>query len=919
GLPELPVQYGDFAVWQRDWLSGERLQEQVEYWRERLAGAPPLLEVPTDRPRAVGQGARAGGHSFTLSAETSRALRALSRREGTTLFMTVLTGWQVLLGRWAGQDDVVVGSAVAGRTRHEVEGLIGFFVNMLALRAELGGDPTWRELLARGRATALGAYAHQDVPFERLVEELVTERSLTHTPLFQAAMALHEDDGRGERLALGELELEPFGGDGAVTKFDLDLSLVAGAETITGSLVYRAALFDPETVERMARHLEAVLETLAADPEGRLSELSLLRGGERARLLAASATAPLGYGAACVHELYAEQAARTPEAPAVVSGGETLTYAGLERRANRLAHHLRRLGVGPETRVGICLERGVEMPVAVLGVLKAGGAYVPLDPAYPAERLAYTLADSGAALLVSQSRLLDAHPAFEGTVVRLDADREAIESEPDVAPASGVSPRNAAYVIYTSGSTGRPKGVVVEHAGLTSTLLSTRDTFGFRAGEVMPALASYAFDIWAFEVFAPLLAGGQVRLLAQETVRDVERLVEELTGADAVHAVPALMREVVQRVQAGPGTLPRMRRVFVGGDAIPPDLLEQMQAAFPAAQVWALYGPTEATILAAATALRRGESYGWQMVGRALPGVGLHVLDAWGNLLPEGLPGELWIGGAGVARGYLGRPELTAEKFVPDTFSGEAGARLYRTGDRVRRRADGELEFLGRVDQQVKIRGFRVEPGEIESVLRAHPAVRDAAVTARDDAPGGRRLVAYLVLADSAPDAAALRTYLAGRLPEHMVPGAFVVLEALPLTPTGKVDRRALPAPTGAAAAAREYVAPRTAEEELLAGIFAEVLRLERVGIHDDFFELGGHSLLATQVASRIETVFGTEVPLRLLFEAPTVAGLAPSVRLPDAEVREMLAELEGLSEEEILAELGELSDEEVRRLLEEG
>ncbi len=874
-LPELPVQYADYATWQREWLSGEVLETHLSYWRERLGDAPPLLEIPTDRPRTAAWSPRAGTHRFTLPAKVSMGLRDLSRRAGATLFMTTLAAWQALLGRYAGVEDVVAGSPIAGRTRRETEGLIGFFVNMLALRGDLAGDPTWSELLKRVAETALGAYAHQELPFERLVEELGVERSLTHTPVFQVTFALNREAAHAG-LDLGELAAEPFGAGEGVAGFDLALALQDSGEELSGTLTYRAALFEAETVARMAGHLEVVLESMAASPQGRLSAVSLLREAERAQLLADSHADAMGLPLACVHELFSEQAARTPGAPAIAFGDETLTYAELERRANRLAHHLRRRGVGLEVRVGICLERGVEMVAGVLGILKAGGAYVPLDPAYPAERLAYTLGDSGASLLLTQGRLADALPAFAGEVVCLDADREAIAAESDEAPESGAALHDAAYVIYTSGSMGRPKGVVVEHASLAGTLLSTRTSFGMQAGEVMPAMASFAFDIWGFEVFAPLLAGGQVRLLPQETVRDVERLVEELATVDAVHAVPALMREVAARVRAGGGSLPRLRRVFVGGDAVAPDLLEQMRAAFPAAQVWAMYGPTETTMVSAAWGLREGVRPGWQVVGRALPGEGLYVCDGGGGLLPSGVPGELWIGGVGVARGYLRRPELTAEKFVPDAFSGAAGARLYRTGDRVRRRGDGELEFLGRTDAQVKVRGFRIEPGEVEAALLEQAGVHEAVVVVREDAPGQKRLVGYVV-PQAGPElsGAGLRASLSSGLPEHMVPGAIVVLERLPLNANGKVDRRALPAPELGAEA--EHVAPRTAAEEVLAGIWAEVLGLapERVGAEDGFFELGGHSLLATQVVSRARQAFGVEVPLRALFEAPTVAALA--------------------------------------------
>jgi amino acid adenylation domain-containing protein/non-ribosomal peptide synthase protein (TIGR01720 family) len=873
-LPELPVQYADFAVWQRRWLAGDTLEAQVGFWKERLAGAPPLLEIPTDRPRAPGLSPRAASHRLVLPEGLARSLRELSRREGATLFMTLLAGWQALLARCAGQDDVVVGSPVAGRTRHEVEGLIGFFVNTLALRADLGGDPTWSGLLGRVREATLGAYDHQDLPFERLVDELAVERSLTHSPVFQTVFTLVQGAGDDERLELGELELASFGSGERVAKFDLELVLRDGGDSLDGVLVYRPALFDAATIAQMAGHLEAVLASMAAAPGRHLSETSLLRAGERAELLAGSRAEPVDHPPACVHELFAAQAARTPELTAVADGGGALSYSELERRSSRLANRLRALGVGPEVRVGVCLERGVEMVLAVLGVLKAGGAYVPLDPAYPAERLAYTLSDSGASLLVSRGRLPETLAAFGGPVLCLDADREAIAAEPEDAPESGVGVRNAAYVVYTSGSTGRPKGVVVEHASLANTLLGTREAFGLAAGEVMPVLASYAFDIWGFEVFAPLLSGGQARLLPRETVRDVERLVEELAAADALHAVPVLMREVVARVQAGPGTLPRIRRVFVGGDAVPPDLLEQMPRVFPAARLWVLYGPTEASILGASSRLRAEGGYGWQVVGRALPGVTLHVCGAGGALLPAGMPGELWIGGAGVARGYLGREELTAERFVPDPFAAEGGARLYRTGDRVRRRPDGELEFLGRVDAQVKIRGFRIEPGEIEAALLEQEGVHEAVVAVREDAPGQKRLVAYVVARQGVEiDTQELRARLAERLPEHMVPGSLVTLEELPLNANGKVDRRALPAPERGGGA-EGYVAPRTEVEEILCAVWAGVLRTGRVGVEDNFFELGGDSILSIQLVSRARRR-GLRLTPRQVFERPTVAGLA--------------------------------------------
>ncbi|MET0399319.1 MAG: non-ribosomal peptide synthase/polyketide synthase [Longimicrobiaceae bacterium] len=869
-LPALPVQYADYAAWQRAWLTGETLEARLEYWRDKLAGAPPLLELPTDRPRPQVQDPRGVSVRVELPAEVSAGVRALSRREGATAFMTLLAAWQLLLSRYAGQEDVSVGTPIAGRTRLEVEPLIGFFVNTLVLRTDLSGDVSFRELLGRVRETTLGAYQHQEIPFERLVEELAPERSLAHSPLFQVMFSLRNAERGGPRM--GALEMEPLERNGGeIVKFDLTLDLAEDERGFAGALSYRAELWDAGTIARLLDHWAHLLEQVAADAEHRLSGLSLLRGPERARLLEASVPIPAVPPREMLHERFARQAERTPHAPAVSFGTQSITYARLDAAADRLAHHLRGRGIGPEARVGVCLDRGIEQVVAVLAVLKAGGAYVPLDPAYPSERLVRTLADSGARVLVTQCAPPELLAGFGGEVVRLDTIGEAVEGAPDGALRSGVGPRNAAYVIYTSGSTGTPKGVVVEHASLAATVLTMRDTFGLGAGEVFLSLASFAFDIWGFEVFAPLVAGGTVRLVAREAVLDVEGLAAELAEVDAVHAVPALMHELVQRVRAGPGVLPRVRHAFVGGDAVPPDLAARMTAVFPGARVWTLYGPTEATIVSAAAPARPEGGHRGHAMGRALPGEGTYVCDAPGSLLPVGVAGELWIGGAGVARGYLGRAELTAERFVPDPFGGEPGARLYRTGDRVRRRADGELEFLGRIDQQVKIRGFRIEPGEVEAVLREAGGVADAAVVVREE-----RLAAYLVGPEGArPVVADVRAYAGSRLPEYMVPDAWVTLDSLPLTANGKLDRRALPAPGRGEDA---YVAPRTPTEEVLAGIWATVLRVERVGVEDDFFQLGGHSLLAVRLLARVEARTGMRPSLPAFFARPTIAHLAAAL-----------------------------------------
>ncbi|HEX7239758.1 MAG TPA: amino acid adenylation domain-containing protein, partial [Longimicrobiaceae bacterium] len=872
-LPELPVQYADYAVWQRERL-GPRVQEaQLSYWRRQLAGAPPLLEVPTDRPRAPGRGARAGVHGFALDPELTRGLRALGRSEGATLFMTVLAAWQALLGRHAGQDDVVVGSPVAGRPRVELEGLIGFFVNLLPLRARLGGDPTWRELLGRVRESALGAYAHQELPFERLVEELAGERSPAHAPVFQTVFVLERDAGSEGRLSLGAVETERLAGSEGIAKFDLKLTLVEEGEVLTGALVYREDLFGPETAARMAGHFRTLLRAMVDDPARRLAGTPLLGDGERAQLLRGWNATAAAYPESCVHERVSAQAARAPDAPALVSSAETLTYAELERRANRLAHHLRDLGAGPDARVGLLLERGADTVVAVLAVLKAGAAYVALDPAWPGERLGSTLADAGVRVVVSRGALAARLAGFGGSVVRPDADAEAISARPETAPDVRVSPRNLAYVVYTSGSTGTPRGVLLEHRGLSSYLAWFDRTVLGPEGFALPLVSRLTFDAHVRQLFPPLLRGEAVWVLPEEVVTDPAAILEALAGRERVSfgGVPSLWSAMLELVRSGEGPRPAgLVAVLLGGEALPAELAERTFATFPDVALWNHYGPTEATVNTTAARVRPGERV---TIGGPIANARVYLLDAHGEPVPVGVPGELYVGGAGVARGYLGRPELTAERFLPDPFAGEPGARTYRTGDRARWRADGTLEYAGRTDDQVKVRGFRVEPGEVEAALESHPGVRSAAVAVH-----GGRLVGYIVAGSGAPVGdAELRSWLAARLPEHMVPAAFVRLESLPLSANGKTDRRALPAPEEGGGG-RAYAAPRTATEEILCGIWAEVLGLERVGAGEDFFALGGHSLLAARVVSRVREAFGVELPLRALLEAPTVSGLAVRV-----------------------------------------
>ncbi|HEU0077678.1 MAG TPA: amino acid adenylation domain-containing protein, partial [Longimicrobiaceae bacterium] len=864
-LPELAVQYADYAVWQREQLAGEVLDRQLAYWRERLADAPALLELPTDHPRPPVKTYRGARVPVELSPELLDRLQALGRSEGATLYMTLLCAFQVLLGKYVGSEDVVVGSPIAGRTRGEVEDLIGFFVNTLVLRTDLSGDPSFREVLRRVREVTLGAYEHQEVPFEKLVAELQPERSLSHSPLFQVMFVLENAGGGGS--ALPGLSVSGVGAAMEIAKFDLSLTLGATAQGLRGGLNYSTDLFERGTVERMLGHLARVLEQVAADADVRLAQLELLSADERALVLEEWNRTAAEYPAdRCIHELFEAQAAREPDAVAVEFEGETLRYGALNERANRLAHHLAGLGVGPEVRVGICLERGMEMIVSVLAVLKAGGAYVPLDPAYPAERLAFVLADAAVPVLVTQESLRAALPAGDGVaVVSVDRDGERIAAEPAENPERGVSPDHLAYVIYTSGSTGTPKGVMVPHRGVPNLAYAQARRFGIDDTSRVLQFASLSFDAAVAELFDALLTGATLVMASREELHPGPGLLETLRrGRVTVATLPPSVLAMLP-----PDDLPELRTVVSAGEAVDAATVERWSGgrAFVNA-----YGPTETTVCATSTHCEADGRV--PAIGRALENVRVYVLDAAGRPAPVGVPGELCVGGVGVARGYLGRPGLTAGKFVPDPFGGETGARLYRTGDRVRWRPEGILEYLGRLDEQVKVRGFRIEPGEIEAVLSVHAEVREARVIVWEDAPGEQRLVAYVV---GDVEAGVLREHLLRELPEYMVPSAFVFLDALPLTANGKLDRKALPAPEYGAAE-ETYVAPRTPVEEVLAGIWAEVLRLEQVGVEESFFELGGHSLLATWVVSRVREVFAVELPLRALFEGPTVAELAGRV-----------------------------------------
>ncbi|HEX7240613.1 MAG TPA: amino acid adenylation domain-containing protein, partial [Longimicrobiaceae bacterium] len=859
-LPEPAVQYADYAAWQREQLEGEALERQVGYWKERLAGAPELLELPTDRARPAVQAYRGASEPIELSGELPERLQALARREGATLYMVLLGAFQVLLSKYAGSEDVVVGSPIAGRTRREVEGLIGFFVNTLVLRTDLSGDPGFRETLRRVREVTLGAYENQDVPFEKLVAELQPERSLSHSPLFQVLFTLEDvEDAEG---TLPGLRLQGVEAEQESAKFDLSLGLAATPQGLLGELNYSTELFERDTVARMRGHLERVLQQVAEDPEVRLSGVELLGEAERAQVLEEWNRTEAAYPfERCVHQLFEAQAARTPDAVAVVFEEETLSYGALNARANRLAHHLRRLGVGPETRVGVCLPRAPELVAALLGVLKAGGAYVPLDPAYPRERLGHMLEDAAIELVLTESRLADRLP--EGAADLLLLDRADLAAGCDVAPESGAEPENLSHVIFTSGSTGRPKGVMIRHASTVVLLHWLRESVTDEERSSVLFSTSINFDVSVAEVFGTLAWGGKLVLV--ENALELATVEEPVVYASMV---PSAAAELLRK-----GGIPAsVRTLNLGGEALPNPLAQGLYALGHVEKVGNLYGPTEDTTYSTYSVVERGGDRVY--VGRPVAGTQAYVLDRHLHPVPVGVVGELYLAGDGLSRGYANHPELTAERYLPNPFE-PAGARMYRVMDRVRWRADGVLEYFGRTDFQVKVRGFRIELGEVEAVMGRHPAVREAVAVVREDVPGDRRIVAYVTGAE--PAAAELRAHASVHLPEYMVPSAFVVLETLPLTPNGKVDRKALPAPEyGGAEAA--YVAPRTPAEEVLAGIWAEVLGTERVGVGESFFELGGHSLLATRVVSRIREVLSVELPLRVLFEAPTVAGLAERV-----------------------------------------
>jgi amino acid adenylation domain-containing protein len=887
-LPELPIQYADFAHWQRQWLQGEVLETQLAYWKQQLAGAPSLLDLSTDRPRPVVHTFRGAHQSMMLPKTLTAGFKALGRQEGVTQFMTLLAAFKALLYRYTSQDDLIVGAPIANRNRLEIEGLVGCFVNALVLRTDLSGNPSFRDLLRRVREVCLGAYGHQDLPFDRLVEELRLKRDLSRNPLFQVMFVLQNASMRA--VELPGLTLSPVEGDSETAHFDLTLVVVDAEQGLTASFVYNTDLFEAATIARMLGHFQILLEAMVADPEQRLSDVPLLTDAERQQLLVEWNDTKTDYPRdSCIHQLFEAQAQRTPGAVAVVFEHEQLTYGELNRRTNQLAHYLRALGVGPEVLVAVCLERSLEMVIGLLGILKAGGAYVPLDQAYPKERLSWMLKDAQVPVLLTVERLVAGLPECEARVICLDSGWEAIASESGENPINATTPENLAYVIYTSGSTAQPKGVLVSHGSIADHCRSAQRYYELDASDGVLQFASSSFDVSLEEILPTLIVGAKLVVMGTAVWHPAEfhRKISEF-GLTVLNLPSAYWQELARQWAGVPELVPNIQpRLFiVGGDTMLPDGLDLWQRT-PVNSVRLLnaYGPTETTITATAfefsPPLCENRTFQRIPIGRPLANREIYILDNYDNPVPVGVPGELHIGGAGLARGYLNRPELTAEKFIPNPFSEEPGARLYKTGDLARYLPDGNIEFLGRVDHQVKVRGFRIELGEIEAVLSQHPAVREAVVLAREDTPGEKRLVAYAVAEqEPRPTANELRSFLKEKLPEHMVPVAFVPLDALPLMPNGKVDRLALPVPDRSRPELEKaFVAPRDDMELQLAQIWEEVLGVRPVGVRDNFFELGGHSLLAVRLFAVIEKRLGRKLPLTTVFQGATVEHLASLLR----------------------------------------
>lgn len=987
-LPKLTLQYADYARWQQRRLSGPVMETQLDYWKKQLGNDDSILELPLDYSRPAVKTYNGSYVTFKLSRKLTNSLNNLSRQAGCTPFMTLLAAFQTLLFRYTGQEEISIGSPIANRTRAETEGLIGFFVNTLVLRSNLSGNQSFNSLLKQVREVTLGAYAHQDLPFEKLVEVVQPDRDMSHSPLFQVMFVLQNTPNQA--IKLQNLTMQMLEAERGVAKFDLTLNMGEGPDGLGGLLEYNTDLFQKSTIQRMLKHFEILLKGIVAEPEQPISDLSLLTKAEETYLICDLNKTQKDFPRdLCLPQLFEAQVEKTPDATAVVFEEEKLTYRELNQRSNQMAFHLQQLGVGPEVFVGICVKRSMEMLIGVLGILKAGGAYLPLDHKYPNDRMAYILEDSQTQILLTQAELYDKLSGYSVQLVNLDSELDKIAQQSIKNPVSKIHPQNSCYVIYTSGSTGRPKGVVIEHQSFVNYLHWVNEELFKNTDIILPSVTNITFDASLKQLFAPLLRGEICLIYADDLVTQPALLVEEFAKHTrrGFNSVPALWSTIIDHIESDNISLPQdcLTRLYLGGESLSPELINRTVKIFSNIRIWNIYGPTETTANSSFIEL---ESEKKISIGRPLANTQIYILNSNLKPVPVGVRGEMHIGGNGVARGYLNRPDLSAQSFIPDPFSKQPGARFYKTGDLVRYLPDGNIEFIGRIDHQVKIRGFRIELGEIETQLEKYAEIKEAVVLAREDTPGNKRLVAYCIPKSAQPmveneqrsqlripfnsqafldvdsidtiqirtedlslggvriskDSAGhnfngvkqirftfqlpgsaekieleshlvwengnriglafdnipsveksaiekiisqlhgddqvsireLRNYLADSLPEYMVPTAFVMLDEMPLTATGKIDRRALPAPSQERTDLQaEFVAPRNPAEEILAGIWSQILEVNQIGVHDNFFEVGGHSLIATKLVSRIRDAFEVELPLRALFEQPTIAGLA--------------------------------------------